>query len=307
MRHPRSSRASGGGFVKIDASPAALHVRPRRAVPVFDLHSHSTASDGVLSPPALVERAAARGVDALALTDHDELRGLAEAQETARHAGIELVPGTEISACFERRTIHIVGLHIDPGAPALNDGLEWLRRERADRALRIAAGLAEAGISGALEGARAFVTNPDLVSRTHFARCLVERGMAKDVNAVFRRYLTPGKPGYVPQTWASLSQAVDWIHAAGGIAVLAHPGRYGSSKAGLRRLLEAFTAARGDAIEVISPSHTVAQIDDLIALARVFELAASLGSDFHSPEESPWDLGQLSALPAGVRPAWSDW
>ena len=282
-------------------------MRPPRAVPVFDLHSHSTASDGVLSPRAVVERAADRGVDALALTDHDELRGLAEAQEASSETGIELVPGTEISACFERRTIHIVGLHIDPSAPALNDGLAWLRSERADRALRIAAGLAEAGIGGALEGARAFVTNPDLVSRTHFARCLVERGVAKDLNAVFRRYLTPGKPGYVPQTWATLAQAVDWIHAAGGVAVLAHPGRYGSSKVGLRRLLEAFKAAGGDAGEVISPSHTAAQIDDLIALARVFGLAASLGSDFHSPEESTWDLGQLSTLPAGVRPVWSDW
>jgi len=266
-------------------------VRPPRAVPVFDLHSHSTASDGVLSPRAVVERAADRGVDALALTDHDELRGLAEAQEASSETGIELVPG----------------LHIDPSAPALNDGLAWLRSERADRALRIAAGLAEAGIGGALEGARAFVTNPDLVSRTHFARCLVERGVAKDLNAVFRRYLTPGKPGYVPQTWATLAQAVDWIHAAGGVAVLAHPGRYGSSKVGLRRLLEAFQAAGGDAVEVISPSHTAAQIDDLIALARVFGLAASLGSDFHSPEESTWDLGQLSTLPAGVRPVWSDW
>lgn len=276
-------------------------------MPIFDLHSHSTASDGVLAPRELVARAAERRVDVLALTDHDEVSGLADAQDAAREHRVKLICGTEISASFDRRTVHVVGLNIDPGAPALNQGLAWLRSERDDRARRIAAGLAEAGIADALKGACAFVTNPSLVSRTHFARSLVQRGLAKDMQAVFKRYLAPGKPGYVAQTWATLEQAVAWIHAAGGVAVLAHPGRHKSGPRGMRDLFEAFHSAGGDGAEVLSPSHTVAQVSDFAALARVFDLAASQGSDFHSPEESTFDLGQLPALPSGTRPVWADW
>ena len=273
----------------------------------YDLHSHSTHSDGLLTPRTLVRRAAERGVDVLALTDHDELSGIGEAREAAVDAGIRFVGGAEISVSWERLTIHVVALGIDPETPTLAAGLDAIRAGRAQRARRMADSLAEAGIRGAYEGAMRYVTSERLVSRTHFARFLVETGHVREVRDVFKRFLAPGKPGYVSHAWAALPQAIDWIHAAGGKAVLAHPGRYKVTKTGMRRLLGEFRDAGGDAIEILSSSHTPAQYVEYATYARVFGLLGSTGSDFHAPDESWMDLGALPDLPAGVDPVWKDW
>lgn len=276
-------------------------------MPRFDLHSHSTASDGVLPPAALVARALAQGVDVLALTDHDDTAGLAEARAAAAGTRLTLVAGVEISVTWERHTVHVVGLQVDPLAPALADGLATIRQGRDARARAMAQSLAKSGIGGAYEGALAFVTSERLVSRTHFARFLVERGHVKDMKAAFKRFLVPGRPGYVPHAWAPLAEAVAWIHAAGGQAVLAHPGRYPLTATGMRRLLGDFRDAGGDAVEVLSASHSGAQATEYATYARVFGLLASCGSDFHAPGESWIDLGGLPSLPAGVPPVWAHW
>ncbi len=276
-------------------------------MPRYDLHSHSTHSDGLLTPTALVVRAAARGVDVLALTDHDELSGLAEARKAAREAGIALVCGCELSVSWEGTTIHVVALGIDPEAPALIEGLAAVRVGRSDRARRIGEALAAAGVDGAYAGAMRHVTSERLISRTHFARFLVEAGHAREMKDVFKRYLVQGKPGYVPHQWATLTQAVSWIRAAGGRAVLAHPGRYKLGTGRMGALLEAFRDEGGDAIEVLSPSHTSAQSVEFASHARRLGLRASCGSDFHGPGEGWLDLGELPDLPAGVVPVWADW
>jgi len=273
----------------------------------YDLHCHSTRSDGLLSPAALVERAAARGVDVLALTDHDEVSGLPEAREAAGLAGIEFVCGSELSVSWEEETLHIVGLRIDPDNASLIAGLTAIREGRATRARRMGDALAAAGISGAYEGALKYVTSERLVSRTHFARWLVEAGHARDLKDVFKRYLVAGRPGHVPHVWATLGQAIDWIHVAGGQAVVAHPGRYRLSATAMRRLLAEFRDAGGNAIEVLTPAHTPAQYTEFATLCRVFGVRASCGSDFHAPGESRMDLGDLPELPAGVVPVWQDW
>lgn len=273
----------------------------------FDLHCHSTASDGLLEPAELVRRAAANGVTTLALTDHDELAGLGAARAAASEVGIGFVDGVEISVTWEGVTIHVVGLGIDPESEALAHGLETVRNSRAVRAERIAAELAAAGIPGSLEGAYAYAENPRLIGRTHFARFLVERGHVRDVKSVFQRYLVAGKPGYVPHQWASLGDAVRWITASGGRAVVAHPGRYKLSRAELRRCLAEFKSAGGEGIEVITGSHTRAQYAEFAALARELELLASRGSDFHGPRESTVELGGLPQLPADLAPVWHDW
>lgn len=274
---------------------------------IHDLHSHSTASDGVLSPRALVERAASMGVHVLALTDHDELSGLAEARATALQVGIRLVHGVEISITWHTQSIHIVGLNVDPASPTLVSGLANNRGGRAVRAEKMAAELAKLGIQGALEGAYQFAGNKSLIGRTHFARFLVQKGVVKDVKTVFKKYLVKGKPGYVPHEWAGLEEALDWIHAAGGHAVLAHPGRYLMGREKLRLLLSEFKHFGGDAIEVVTGSHTADQVPVFASLAAEFRLMASTGSDFHAPGEGGRELGRLDPLPAQCIPLWSAW
>ena len=274
---------------------------------LYDLHSHSTYSDGLLSPAALVARAAIHGVDVLALTDHDEVGGLAEAREAAAVCGIRLVAGAELSVTWEGHTIHVVGLMVDPACPALADALRVVRQGRVQRARRMAASLAECGIRGAYEGALEYVTNEALISRTHFARYLVQAGYVSEVKDAFRRYLTPGNPGYVPHAWPTLTEAVGSIRAAGGQAVLAHPGRYNVSPSGMRRLLEQFRAAGGEAIEVLTSAHTSAQQVEFSTLARVYGLLASAGSDYHGPGESAREVGDLPPLPPGCTPVWHHW
>ena len=273
----------------------------------YDLHCHSTLSDGLLTPSEVVRRAAERGVAVLALTDHDEVAGLAEARVAAREAGVQFIEGSELSVTWHDHTVHIVALGIDPENSLLANGLENVRTGRDARARRIAQSLAASGIPDALEGALAYVTSERLISRTHFARHLIDAGHARDMKEAFKRFLTTGKPGYVPHAWATLCDAVDWIHAAGGQAVIAHPGRYKLSNVELRALITEFRDLGGDALEVVSPSHTPAQYAEFAALARAFGLKASCGTDFHGPGESRLDFGELPPLPAGVDPVWSAW
>jgi 3',5'-nucleoside bisphosphate phosphatase len=273
----------------------------------YDLHSHSTASDGLLAPAAVVRRAAERGVDVLALTDHDDVAGLPEAQAAAREVGLTFVPGAELSVSWTDLTLHVVALRIDPEHPRLVAGLDAIRSGRDARARRIAQALEQAGIAGAWEGAMRYVTSERLISRAHFARFLVDAGHVRDMKTVFKRYLGPGLPGYVEHVWATLGDAIDWIHAAGGQAVLAHPGRYRTTPSGMRTLLAEFRERGGDAIEVLSSSHNAEEVDRFAALARTHGLKASQGSDFHGPDEGYLDFGELPDLPAGLVPVWSDW
>ena len=272
----------------------------------YDLHSHSTRSDGTMRPRELVARAAERGVEVLALTDHDELSGLEEARAAAREAGIELIDGVEISVTWNDHTIHVVGLLVDPDHGTLVEGLRATRAGRTVRAERMDAELERIGIPGTLEGARRYVTNPELVSRTHFARYLVESGRARSTQAVFESYLGEGKPGYVPHAWASLADAVSWIDAAGGIAVIAHPGRYKLDERERAALLGEFKDRGGVGLEVVTGSHTPDQFGYWAMRAREFGFLASCGSDFHGPRESYRDLGELPALPSDCRPVWDE-
>jgi predicted metal-dependent phosphoesterase TrpH len=270
----------------------------------FDLHCHSAVSDGLLPPAELARRAAANGVDLWALTDHDDLGGLPEAAAAAKDAGMRFSNGVEISIEWRELPIHIVGLGFDAADPALCAGLDALRLGRVGRARRMADALAAIGIPGVFEGAMRYAGNPKLISRAHFARYLVEIGIAKDVQGVFQYYLTPGKPGYVDHRWATLSEAVGWITGAGGVAVVAHPGRYRMSGGDMRRFLGEFKDAGGQAIEVVCGSHTTEHVLHFARLVRHFEFHASRGSDFHGPEESYIDLGRLPGLPEDLKPVW---
>ncbi|MCU7891536.1 MAG: PHP domain-containing protein [Candidatus Thiodiazotropha sp. (ex Ustalcina ferruginea)] len=273
---------------------------------VYDLHSHSTASDGTLSPHALVLRAANAGVRVLALTDHDTTAGIEEALSAAKQCGLKLISGVEISVTWNKQTVHIVGLNVDPYNQTLQQGLCELREFRDWRAREMADRLEKAGIAGTYQGALAH-SNGVLISRTHFARFLVEQGVVSDERKVFKYFLVNGKPGHVAGQWASLEQAVDWIHRAGGQAVVAHPARYRMTRSKLCRLFRDFIEHGGDAIEVISGSHSR---DDYFSMARHAQdlgLKASAGSDFHSPE-NPWvELGRLPMLPDNCKPLWADW
>ncbi len=269
-----------------------------------DLHCHSVVSDGTLTPEVLAERAYKGGVELWALTDHDEIGGQQRAAAAAREHGMGYLTGTEISVTFAGETVHIVGLGFDPDHVALRQGLQETRGGRAQRAQEMAQGLAQVGISGAYEGALQFVGNPDLISRTHFARFLVETGVCKDTNEVFRKYLTEGKPGYVPHRWARLKNAVGWITAAGGVAVIAHPARYKFTPNEEYALFTEFKLHGGRAVEVITGSHSAQEAIKYAQMAQEFSLAASRGSDFHSPDESHTDLGTLPYLPGELTPVW---
>lgn len=270
-----------------------------------DLHCHSTVSDGWLPPAEVVRRAARNGVTLLALTDHDEVSGIDEARQTADEIGLDFVAGVEISVSLFDETIHVVGLGIDHGHPALLAGLASVRSGRGERAERMDAELAAIGIRGTLAGARKLAGNPDLVSRAHFARHLVSTGLMPDVNTVFRHYLAKGKPGFVDHEWATLEQAVGWILAAGGVAVLAHPARYRLSGLQMDALLDRFMACGGEGIEVVSGAHTPAEMQKFASVARSRHLLASRASDFHGEEESAVDLGRCNPLPPDLIPVWS--
>ncbi|MBK6322690.1 3',5'-nucleoside bisphosphate phosphatase [Candidatus Aalborgicola defluviihabitans] len=269
-----------------------------------DLHCHSTVSDGTLAPEDLAARASANGVELWALTDHDEISGQHRAAVAAKACGMRYLTGTEISVTFVNQTVHIVGLGFDPDDSNLIEGLRKTRGGREERAKEMAAGLAKVGIKGAFEGALTFVSNPELISRTHFARFLVESGVCKETNEVFRKYLTDGKPGFVPHRWASLKDAVGWVNGAGGMAVIAHPARYKFTPTQEFALFSEFKAHGGKGVEVVTGSHTTAEYGIYAEMAREFGLAASRGSDFHSPTESHTELGTLPFLPANLTPVW---
>lgn len=268
-----------------------------------DLHSHSTVSDGTLSPTELIERAHEKGVDVFALTDHDATEGLKEAAQVAEKVGLQFVPGIELSVTWSHQTIHIVGLGINPDDEILNKGLMDLRDFRGHRGEEIAKKLEKAKFENPLEGAKKFAGG-EILSRTHFARYIVEQGRAKDIRQVFKRFLVRGKPGYVAGKWASLEDALAWIHGAGGIAVIAHPARYKISATRLRQLITEFKELGGLGFEAISGSHSPDEEVRMAQLANQFELFISKGSDFHSPENIYRELGAMQDIPVGSKPLW---
>ncbi len=269
-----------------------------------DLHCHSVVSDGTLTPEALAARARANGVQLWALTDHDEIGGQHRAAAAARAEGMAYLTGTEISVTFANTTVHIVGLGFDPDDARLAEGLAATRGGRGARAQEMSRQLAQVGIQGAYEGALKYVGNPELISRTHFARFLVETGVCQDTPEVFRKYLTEGKPGYVPHRWAALGDAVRWVTEAGGMAVIAHPARYKFTPNEEYALFSEFKEHGGRGVEVVTGSHSPAEYVTYAAMAQEFGLAASRGSDFHSPDESHTDLGMLPDLPGQLTPVW---
>jgi predicted metal-dependent phosphoesterase TrpH len=278
----------------------------------YDLHCHSNISDGTLTPSELVDRAAGRGVKVMALTDHDDVDGLDEARAAAARHGMTFINGVEISVSWRSHTLHIVGLAINPEYPPLVQGLRIVRSGRGERAQKMSDELAKAGIGGALQGAYHYANNPKMISRTHFARYLVESGHCKDVKSVFNRYLVKGKPGYVQHQWATLADAIGWIRGGGGVAVLAHPGRYmvgrnGMGKKTMQELLTEFVELGGQAIEVVTGSHAPEQYAEFARYAEEFGLLCSCGSDFHGPGESWRDMGRLPDFPLGCRPVWQAW
>ncbi len=269
-----------------------------------DLHCHSVVSDGTLTPEELALRASTNGVELWALTDHDEVGGQHRAAAAARAQGMKYLTGTEVSVTFAGQTVHIVGLGFDADDPSVKQGLSATRGGRGQRAMEMSDGLARVGIKGAYDGALKYVGNPELISRTHFARFLVEVGACKDTNEVFRKYLTEGKPGFVPHRWATLRDAVTWITQAQGAAVIAHPARYKFTPNEEYALFTEFKAHGGVGVEVVTGSHTAAEYVRYGEMAREFGLAASRGSDFHSPGESHTDLGALPFLPGELTPVW---
>lgn len=273
----------------------------------FDLHNHSTRSDGLLSPTALVELAARRGCHAIALTDHDTIDGVAEAAQAAARVGIRFIPGVEISVSWGETTLHVVGLGIDPASPQLQAGLESIRSGRGGRARMLAGLLDKLGVPGTYEGALAIAGDERLLSRTHFARHLAERGVVRDTQQAFDRYLAKGKPAYVPHRWATLGDAVSWIRAAGGVAVLAHPGRYDLKPMMREELLKEFRALGGEGIEVVTGSHRPEEYALWQREALAHGLLASRGADYHGPGESPHEPGTLPMLHASLTPVWSKW
>ncbi|VAW79212.1 FIG00031715: Predicted metal-dependent phosphoesterases (PHP family) [hydrothermal vent metagenome] len=269
----------------------------------YDLHSHSTASDGTLNPTALLERARAADLDVLALTDHDTLAGIAEADIAAQEAGLFLIPGVEISVSWRNMTIHVLGLNVNPGYQPLLDGLVTLQEHRIWRAEEIARKLEKNGIAGALAGAKKHCKGK-ILSRTHFAHFLVEAGRATSIRDVFKHFLVRGKPGFVGGEWASMEDALRWIIEAGGLPVIAHPARYGLTRTKLERLVDEFREAGGVGLEVVSGSQSRDETLHMAAVTRTKKMFASCGSDYHGPEK-PWvDLGRLRELPDGCTPIW---
>jgi 3',5'-nucleoside bisphosphate phosphatase len=272
----------------------------------IDLHCHSTISDGLYPPEQLVAHAHKQGVKVLALTDHDDMGGLGIAREAADQLGMQFINGVEISVTWKKRTLHIVGLKVDPAYAPLKKALDAVRQGRLDRAKLMAEGLEQAGINGSLEGAQE-LAGSSIITRSHFARYLVGAGHVKDVKTVFKKYLVKGKPGFVDHQWMSLEEAVTLIKESGGIAVIAHPGRYDLGVINMHLLMHEFRKYGGEAIEVVTGSHTPPQYDQFAKMAHKFSLKASLGSDFHGPGVSYMEMGCISELPSGCVPVWQGW
>ena len=323
--HPVSMRLSGAsncvglGALKRDESRQSfrrnsgdisdsviiLYDQPNPFMSNVDFHCHSEISDGLHPAREVVRFAAENRVDVLALTDHDSLGGLADARAAADDLGVQFVDGVEVSVTWDRQTLHIVGVNIDPTEIRLRQGLETIRSGRLKRAEKMAESLARAGIGGVLQGALSYAANPNMIGRTHFARCLVEQGHVKDVKSVFKKYLVPGKPGYMPHEWASLADAVNWIVGSGGIPVIAHPGRYDIGPNAMKRLLAEFKTVGGLGVEVVTSNHSKEQVELFARLAVEYDFFASRGSDFHGDENGRVQLGKIPPLPPQVKPVWS--
>ncbi|MCK9635328.1 MAG: PHP domain-containing protein [Methylobacter tundripaludum] len=269
----------------------------------YDLHSHSNASDGALSPTELVQRAHEHGVTSLALTDHDTVVGLSEAQVAATAAGIELIPGIELSTSWQNKCFHIVGLGIDPAYPPLAEATRNLQIMRTERAEKIAEKLEKKRIPGALAAVKK-AAGDGMITRTHFADFLLSQFHVSTQQEAFDRYLGAGKDAYVATIWAEMELAVNWITGSGGVAVLAHPLRYKLTASWMRRLLAAFKEAGGLGIEVVTGRYNSDEIKLVAGYAKRFELAGSVGSDFHSPANQWVELGRLAPLPENVKPVW---
>ena len=274
----------------------------------IDYHCHSTASDGALTPEQLVARAVRNGTTDLALTDHDQLSGLVIARACAQKAGIRFVDGVEVSCSWRGMSVHIVGLNIDIHNTVLIEGLATNAGGRAKRAVVMAQALEEVGVKNALERALAEAGGRmDLLARTHFARVMVADKKAENVRHVFQNYLVEGKPGFVAHEWAEIGQALNWIHGAGGVAVLAHPGRYPHDETSERELVAEFIGLGGQAIEVITGAHSKKQIRYYAQMCLDLGVYASAGSDFHGVGESKMDVGRVPNLPEKVRAVHQLW
>jgi predicted metal-dependent phosphoesterase TrpH len=269
-----------------------------------DLHTHSNASDGTLSPDELLAQAQAAGVELLSITDHDTVAGLHALQNHTN--GCRLIPGIELSTNWRKTAIHVIGLNIDPNNETLGNGIERQQEARRQRASAIAAKLGKLGFTDTLEGATRIAGSAG-IARPHFALHLVETGQVKSVKDAFRKYLGPGKAGDIRELWAELDEVMSWIHAAGGVAVLAHPAKYKLSNLKLEELTRDFRLAGGDALEVISGRQDSSLTVRLGKLANRHGLLASCGSDFHEPGRNWGQLGEVAALPAGCSPVWQDW
>lgn len=270
---------------------------------MIDLHTHSTASDGSYSPADLVGLAARSGIRKLALTDHDTTDGINEARTASQNFEIELISGVELSAQWQNRTLHIVGLYVDPEDTALKAAIARAKNVRADRAREIGSRLEKAGITNAYRLTKRQHETEQL-GRSHFARMLVEQGYAKNFTQVFKRYMVRGKPGYASARWMDLETAINTIHQAGGVAVFAHPARYNLSRTQLRKAIRDFSSWDGDALEIVSGKTNPKEIEDMTRLAQDNNLAGSMGSDFHGPDK-PWiSLGQLPPFPSQCTPIW---
>ena len=272
----------------------------------IDLHCHSTISDGLYSPEELVAYAHEQGVKVLALTDHDDMGGLSRARRAAEQHGMQFINGVEISVTWKKRTLHIVGLKVNPDYAPLKAALDAVKQGRLDRAKLMAEGLEKVGIEGSFEGAQAIADN-SIMTRSHFARFLVEAGYVKDVKTVFKKFLVKGKPGFVEHEWMTLEEAVTLIKDSGGVAVIAHPGRYDLGRTNMPLLMHQFRMCGGEAIEVVTGSHTPPQYSQFAKIAHQFSLKSSLGSDFHGPGMSYMAMGRIAELPANCIPVWQDW
>ncbi|MFT0849939.1 3',5'-nucleoside bisphosphate phosphatase [Achromobacter sp. F4_2707] len=272
-----------------------------------DLHCHSTMSDGVLAPEDVARRAHDNGVTLWALTDHDILDGVPAARAQAQALGMRFIAGVEISVTWAGHTVHVVGLNVDDTHTGLVEGLRSIRVGRSERAEEMGRRLDAMGVENSYQGALAYVSNPALISRTHFARYLVEKGYCANLSEVFKRYLGEDSQAYVPMQWSTLEQAVNWILQAGGRAVIAHPGRYNYTPVQFDALFTQFRELGGEAIEVVTGSHAPHQYREYADVARQYGFLASCGSDFHGPDENRLDLGRLPAMPDDLTPVWHDW
>ena len=271
-----------------------------------DLHTHTIESDGKYTPKELVDHAILAGIDVLAITDHDTTSGLDEAYQATTNKSIRLITGVELSVKWKEKNFHIVGLNIDPGNKILSEGLEKHRHERELRAIKIGQRLEKYGIPDAYAGAKQLAKN-NAITRNHFARFLVSRGLAKNIGDVFKHYLVKNKPGYVKTNWVSMEDGIHQIKDSGGIAILAHPLRYRLSGSWMTKLLAAFKDAEGDGLEIVTGNSTPDNMRTCAGYARRYDLIGSIGSDFHGHENNGPQLGKLKSMPDDIVPVWNSW